>query len=197
MHGVEPANARLADACFGTTSDHHRSFAVSDQVESRDDGMRRRGTSRHRGKVGPPETITDRDHPSRDVQDHLGNVIGAETWDTVPLGMFHHLVVEMGDAANACGQNHSHLIEIGVHRCDVGVADGFFSRDKRKLSVKVIFANILPIEIIQRIVVLDLRSKMRLVFGGIETSNLTYTILPLDQPIPKLLEIVANGCNGP
>ena len=40
MHGIETADARLADACLCTASQHSSGFASTDQVESGDDGVR-------------------------------------------------------------------------------------------------------------------------------------------------------------
>ena len=94
--------------------------------------------------------------------------------------MFHHLIIKMSDTADACSQDNSHLVEVGVDRCDVGVADGFFSCHQCELRKQVMFAHVFPVEKIQRIIILDFGSEMGFVFSGIETSDFTHTVFTMD-----------------
>ena len=111
--------------------------------------------------------------------------------------MFHHLIEEMGDTADACGKHHTYLVEVGVDGGEVRTFHRLLGRYQGKLRIQVVFAHVLAVEILQRIVILDLSSEMGLEIGGIEMSNRSNAVLTLRQAFPKILDIVSDRCDGP
>ena len=61
VHSIETTKSTRADSSFSTTSDHHISFAQTDEVEGISNGVGRRRTSRSCGVVRSVESIWDGD----------------------------------------------------------------------------------------------------------------------------------------
>ena len=94
--------------------------------------------------------------------------------------MLHHLVVKMGDTANASREHHAHLVEIGVHRREMGTFYRLCSSYNVVLRIQIVLAHVFAVKIIQWIVILDFSGEMSLVIGAIEMGNRTDSIAAID-----------------
>ena len=162
MHRIEASDARYRDGSSGSSGHHHLAFAEADVVERIDDGMGRRGASRHRGVVGATEAIFDGHHASRHVDNHLGDKERAETRCAVGIGILHHLVIEMVDASDARGNHHTDVVKVGVFGAETRIDNGFVGSDNVELREEVVFAGRFLVEKIVGVVPFHLAGKMGL-----------------------------------
>ena len=171
LHGVESADRRFVDRSLRTARNHNVGLAVADGLHGGGDAVVRRSASRHGAVVRSHEAILDGDETCCDVGNHAGNKKRAKPRGSIPCGPAQTFIEERFDSSDARTPDNAYLLLVDRLEIESRIFHGLCGRDQSVLREKVVFSNLLTVEILVRVVIFYFTSELGLKFFGIEMSN--------------------------
>ena len=157
-------------------------------------GTARAGTDH--GIVRSAQVVTHGDLSGGNIQDHLRDEERIETGCAVSFGKFSDLVLESNESANTTSEYHTNAIGIDVLFIESGIQHGLVADNEGQLREAIEFAGFFFIEELSGLKILDLAGKARAKLRGIKLGDGCCTGYTVQQRIPILIEVIADGSQG-
>ena len=192
-HVAKASDACLDDGAFRPAGHHKVGLAEADKVEGIANGHRRCGAGRSGAVVGTLQAVADGNLAGTDVDDDFRYPVGAETGLSVfRSAELNQLVLKTFHTAHAGTPHNTETGLVDWRVEQTCITECLVDSNQAIDTVVVEEAELLPVEVVERIETFELASNLAFELGGIETCYWSGTAHTFDQGVPQLGDIVAN-----